>query len=110
MDSSLALSDGELSCIGPALPPHTALAVSYHTLGNQLTRSGMGKLSGDWHERALNTALKYDVDITVVDLLRDYLDDSRSDRNRHQSFNNNGNHQTNQTNYTNSSPVTNNLS
>jgi hypothetical protein len=60
--------------IGPVLPAHTSLAVSYHTLAVQLDKAQLSHLSVEWHQRALNVALKYEFEEEVVGLLKDCVD------------------------------------
>ena len=56
--------------MGPMLSVELALAISYNALATQLQDSGFNQLSSEWHQRALNVAMKYDIEESLVDLLQ----------------------------------------
>lgn len=67
--------------IGPILDPQTAVVLAYHTVANQTWRvDKVSHLSIEWHERALQSALKFNLDMRTIHALQKALRKAHSYR------------------------------
>ncbi|KAJ1431022.1 hypothetical protein B484DRAFT_44968, partial [Ochromonadaceae sp. CCMP2298] len=57
---------GQGQIVGPTLDVYEGTIVAYCSLASQLERSGMGHLSLEWFERALQAARKFEMDGGVI--------------------------------------------